>query len=369
MITHAKKIDRMPERTWSWLKVNTADIFLYAPEDKKEESVLIQASDKIEVRKDFTGVTFKTDPSKHLMNEEIESFIEQNSNIRYYIRIPKNHKEEEPIRITLEITDEYNVIGEDIVIEAEENSESTIIVEYRSKGKEEGYHSGRTRVLVHEKACLKLVRAQLFHDEVKHNDILGAQVQKEGKLTMIQAEMGSSGSTAGWNVLLSGEESEVNLDLVYVGEKEKKLDFTSRIEYQAAKTNGQVRARGVLLGKSKKILRDTLDFVSGSKGAKGREEEDVLMLSKNVRNISVPLLFCGEDDVQGEHAASSGRPSDSTLFYLMSRGLSEAEAKKLLAESKFAAILEEMKEEALKEEILSYLRVAIEEGGYMSEGF
>lgn len=367
MITHAKKIDRMPERTWSWLKVNTADILLYAADDKKEESVFIQASDQIEIRKDFTGVTRKTDPSKHLMNEDIKSFIEQNSNIRYSIRIPKNHKEEEPIRIIFEITKENNVIAEDIVIEAEENSKSTVIIQYRSKEGEEGYHSGRTRVYVDEKACLKLVRAQLFQDEVKHNDILGAQVQREGKLKIIQAEMGSSGSTAGLNILLSGEEGEVNLDFVYLGEKEKKLDFTSRIEYLAARTNGQVRARGVLLGKSKKVLRDTLDFVSGSKGAKGREEEDVLMLSKDVRNISVPLLFCGEDDVQGEHAASSGRPSESTLFYLMSRGLSEADARKLLAESKFAAILEEMQEDALKDEILSYLRAAIEEGGYKGE--
>ncbi len=367
MITQAKKIERMPERTWSWLKVNTADIFLYAPEEKREESVIIQASDKIEIRKELTHIKRKTDPTKHLMNEEIEDFIEQNSNIRYTIRIPKNHKEEEPIRIIFEITKENNVIGEDIVIEAEENSESTVMIQYRSKEGEEGYHSGRTRVYVDEKACLKLVRAQLFKDEVKHNDIFGAQVQKEGNLTIIQAEMGSSGSTAGLNILMSGEESKVNLDLVYLGEKEKKLDFTSRIEYQAAKTNGQVRARGVLLGKSKKVLRDTLDFVSGSKGAKGREEEDVLMLSKDVRNISVPLLFCGEDDVQGEHAASSGRPSESTLFYLMSRGLSEADAKKLLAESKFAAVLEEMMDEALKEEILSYLRTAIEEGGSKRE--
>lgn len=367
MITQTNKIDRMPEKTWSWLKVNSADIFLYASDDKKEEAAEIIASDKIEIRKDLTGIAFDVDPSKHLMNQEIEEFIEKNSNACYFIKIPKNHKEEEPIRITLELNDTSNVIGEDIVIEAEEGSESTVIVQYRSKGEVQGFHSGRTRVLVHEKACLKIVKTQLFKEDVKNNDIFGAKVEKEGKLSVLQAEMGSNGSTAGWNILLSGEESEADLELLYLGDKEKKLDFTSRLEYQAPKTGGQVRVRGVLLGKSKKILRDTLDFISGSKGATGREEEEVLMLSKNVRNISVPLLFCQEDDVQAEHAASSGRPNEETLFYLMSRGLSEADAKKLLAESKFATILDGIGDDDLREEILTCLRTAIEEGGHDGE--
>ncbi len=78
-------------------------------------------------------------------------------------------------------------------------------------------------------------------------------------------------------------------------------------------------------------------------------------------------MFCGEDDVQGEHAASSGRPDESTLFYLMSRGLSEADAKKLLAESKFAALLDGIGNTTLQEEILSVLRTSIEEGGRESE--
>lgn len=364
MITQKSKVDRMPVKTWSWLKVNTAELNLFSTEDKQQKDVQITASKEIEIRKDFTNVTLESDASKDLMNEEIQNFIENNSNIRYYIGIPENHKEEAPIKITFEFDETTKVIGEDIVIEAGAQSESSIIIQYVSKDDGACYHSGRTRVLVHENATLKLIKTQLLNDETKHNDILGATVEREGELSIIQAEMGSSGSTAGWNVLLVGEQSKANLDVLYVGEQEKKLDFTSRVELRSPRTSSNVRARGVLLGKSKKVFRDTLDFISGSSGAKGREEEEVLMLSKEARNISVPLLFCGEDDVQGEHAASSGRPNESTLFYIMSRGLSEEDAKKLLAESKFAAVLDALSDEMLKEEILSFLRAAIEKGGH-----
>ncbi|WP_099469396.1 SufD family Fe-S cluster assembly protein [Konateibacter massiliensis] len=357
------EIERMQVKTWSWLKVNTANLGLYADEEKGLKDVSIEASDAIEISHDISGAAFPKDASKEFMNEEMEKFLEENRNVCYYIRIPDHHKEKEPIRITFEFDKNTNVFAEDLVIEAGEQSESSILIQYVSKDGSEGYHSGRTRVLVQQNASLKLMKTQLLNDNTEHNDIFGGTVAENGKLSVLQAEMGSKGAVASWNVLLLGEQSEADVDVVYVGEKEKKLDFSSRVEFQAPKSVSNVRVRGVLLGHSKKIFRDTLDFISGSRGAKGREEEEVLMLSKNARNISVPLMFCGEDDVQGEHAASSGRPDESTLFYLMSRGLSEADSKKLLAESKFAAILDNLSDDALREEILERLRTSIEEGG------
>lgn len=368
MLTQNYQIQRMPERTWSWLKVNTADLSLASSTHTTKESVSIQASKQIEIKKDVSLVAFTTDPSKHLLNEEVEEFIDKNSTVKYGIKIPKNHKEAEPIIIKISFSKENPVINEDIVIKAEKGSECTIFLQYDDSVVKEGYHNGRTRVLVEEDAIVKFVKVQLFQDGIIHNDIFGAEVRQNGKLHVLQAEMGSFGATAGWNIVLLGEESTADLDILYLGEKEKKLDFTSRIELRGQKTNSQVRIRGILLGKSKKVFRDTLDFVSGSKGAKAREEEDVLMLHKDVRNISVPLLFCGEDDIIGEHAASSGRPNESTLFYLMSRGLSEADAKVLLAESKFAAILDGIEDEALKQEILGYVRASIEAGGQGDAG-
>lgn len=363
MLTQTNQIERMPEKTWSWLKVNTAELNLYATKEKQFKNMTVKAGKEIEIRQDLKGITLQKDASTEFMNKEMQQFIEENNNVCYYIKIPKNHKEKEPIEITLLLDEDNTVLTEDIVIEAEEKSESTIIFKYASKDKGEYYHSGRTRIIVQEGASLKVMKAQLFNDDTKHSDVLGATVEKDGYLSILQAEMGSSGANASWNILLCDEASTADVDVLYVGAQEKKLDFASRIEFQAPKSNSNVRIRGILLGKSKKIFRDTMDFISGSSGSKGREEEEVLMLSKDVRNISVPLLFCGEDDVQGEHAASSGRPNESVLFYLMSRGLSEADAKKLLAESKFSALLDILPKEELREEILTFLRASIEQGG------
>ncbi len=364
MITQVNRVDRMQEKTWSWLDVNTAQLHLYAQDEKREKGIRVEAPDGIEIIQDFSEVSFPKAAEGFLTDQNSNRFFEEHSKLRYYIRIPEQYRGEAPVRIIFEAEEEGCVIDEDIVIEAQEKSEASVIFQYRSKNENVCFHSGRTRVLVRENASLKLVKVQLFNDGTAHHDTVQGIVEKKGSLSLVQAEMGSAGAAAGWNVLLAGEESQADLDILYLGEKEKKLDFTSRVELRGQKTGSRVRAKGILLGKSKKIFRDTLDFISGAKGAAGREEEDVLMLADTVRNISVPLLFCGEDDVQGEHAATSGRPNESILFYLMSRGLSDADARMLLAESKFAAALDKMDDKALKEEIVTFLRKSIERDGY-----
>ena len=84
------------------------------------------------------------------------------------------------------------------------------------------------------------------------------------------------------------------------------------------------------MGTSRKYFRGTIDFLRGGKKAVGNEEDTCLLLNKGVHSISVPLLLCKEDDVVGNHAASSGQVDPDMLFYLMSRGLSEDEARAML---------------------------------------
>ena len=47
-----------------------------------------------------------------------------------------------------------------------------------------------------------------------------------------------------------------------------------------------------------------------------REKEEVLLLDKEVRNRSVPLMLSAEDEIEGHHAVSAGRLDEAKLFYL-----------------------------------------------------
>lgn len=81
----------------------------------------------------------------------------------------------------------------------------------------------------------------------------------------------------------------------------------------------------------RKYLEESI-LKRGSSKSEGNEGEFAILLDKTVKADSIPTLFCDEDDVIGAHSASIGKVDESKLFYLMSRGLTESRAKKLIVE-------------------------------------
>lgn len=83
--------------------------------------------------------------------------------------------------------------------------------------------------------------------------------------------------------------------------------------------------------------------------------EDVLILGEDAINQTVPLILCAEEDVEGNHGASIGRPADEVLFYLASRGLSEEDACNLLARAKLEALCNQIGEQKIAEQAENWL--------------
>ena len=63
------------------------------------------------------------------------------------------------------------------------------------------------------------------------------------------------------------------------------------------------------------------------------------------------MLLCSEEDVVGNHSTASGKVSDKTLFYIMSRGISKKEAEKLIVKSNFNKLLNMIKDDEIKDKI------------------
>ena len=137
-------------------------------------------------------------------------------------------------------------------------------------------------------------------------------------------------------------------------------------EHIGKKTVSSMNAGGVLRDKAHKLFRGTIDFPLGSSGAKGDENEDVLILGEDVINQTVPLILCAEENVEGTHGASIGRPSDDVLFYLASRGLDEEEACNLMARAKLDALCSKIGDEELETLAKSCLEDVT---GYANEKF
>lgn len=114
------------------------------------------------------------------------------------------------------------------------------------------------------------------------------------------------------------------------------LDFNDVSVHTGRDTLCEMAHRRCADRQRRKILRGTVDFQRGAKRGVGHESEDVLLFSPNARNRTAPLILCGEEEVEGQHAASVGRLDENKLYYLRSRGLSEAQARRLMVDARFA---------------------------------
>ncbi|KPU43168.1 FeS cluster assembly protein SufB [Oxobacter pfennigii] len=359
------KMKRMPVRTWNRSRVNDAEVVLISPEGIWDAGVAgVCTVGQVVIQQNFERLEFEEEDAANLfITDEMRSFIEDHGSRRYFIRIPKGCAEKKPVILTFNMDGENPILVDDIIIDAEEGSSASVILNYESKSNKPVYHYGRTRVIARPDSKVKLIKVQMLDGKAGHTDAIEGIVEAGAQLDVIIAEMGGACPVSSCNLILKEEGAAANLDVIYLGNGERSLDMSYRVEHRGRKTVSKICGKGILMDKSKKVLRDTLDFVSGASGSKGREEESVLMLGPEVKNISVPLLLCGEDDVEGEHAATSGRPDDSILFYLMSRGISEAEAKKLLAQAAFSSIVEKIPDYFIQDKILYTVSNSIEGGG------
>lgn len=149
---------------------------------------------------------------------------------------------------------------------------------------------------------------------------------------------------------------------VYAAGDTQALDYFYHADHLGEETESDIEVKGALAGRSKKVFRSTIDFKRGCSGAVGSEGDYVIQLDPATKNISLPLLLCTEDNVSGNHASSAGQIDEGTVYYLMSRGLTKEEARRIVVESLIRPLIDRM-DESLREETLAAVREKLDEHG------
>ncbi|MBR3257538.1 MAG: SufD family Fe-S cluster assembly protein [Eggerthellaceae bacterium] len=155
------------------------------------------------------------------------------------------------------------------------------------------------------------------------------ELAEGARITLSQTELGASRTFAGVAAELAGDAADAEFDLRYLGRGDAQLDFNYALRQTGRDTHVNLVANGILADEARKTLRDTIDLVHGCSGSVGAETETVLLLGERTSNISLPVILCDEDDVQGTHGATIGHVNADQLDYLASRGLDEAEIEAL----------------------------------------
>lgn len=350
-------VNSLPAPTWFRLGINDAGIGETIPEIRPYQGKSLSAE-----KPEGVEIFFSPLPAPELktgMGDEVRDFSEDNRSCGVTVRIPDGVKAERPVFLSYRVDEKNPSVVDVNTVVAGEGSEITVVMSYASDGDFRGFHGGLTRLYAAKNAVIRLIQVQMLGDGCLHYDDVGAVCAENAEINVVQAELGGRSAAAGCRAQLDGRASRLNLDTIYFGDRGREIDINYVAEHTGVKSRSEIHASGALLDESRKTFRGTIDFVRGSKRAVGHESEYTLLFSPKVVNRSAPLILCAEEDVEGQHAASAGKIDSGRLFYLMSRGLSELEAKKLLIEAQFQPVAEKIPDPALRDAIAEYVKVRL----------
>ena len=226
----------------------------------------------------------------------------------------------EPITVHVDaVSGSTAIAGLDVVVEAD--ASARIIVHADAAKPGSGMAGTVVRVFAAAGSHVFIESLQTMADGYTHVDSVGIVEEEGARVDVTQIVLGAAASYTGFACHLAGDESSCRVDTRYLGHGAHVVDFNYLMRQYGRATTCQLDAQGVLLDSSVKTLRGTIDLVHGCKGSVGTEHETVLIASDDVRNKTIPIILCDEDDVQGSHGATIGHVNPEQLEYLTSRGL------------------------------------------------
>ena len=214
------------------------------------------------------------------------------------------------------------------VITAKANSSSTVILE--SSGP--ATLGENVEIVVEDGAKLTVVSLQEWSNDSSQLSSHFATVGRDAFLKHIVVSLSGAVVRLNPSVHLAGEGSDAELYGLYFADAGQHFEQRVYLHHLGANTKGRVNYKGALQGVGARTVwvGDVLIGPDAS-GTDSYEQNRNLVLTEGTRADSIPNLEIETGDILGAgHASATGRFDDEQLFYLQSRGISEAEARRLV---------------------------------------
>ncbi|MBI2774065.1 MAG: SufD family Fe-S cluster assembly protein [Chloroflexi bacterium] len=187
-------------------------------------------------------------------------------------------------------------------------------------------HSAVVEIIVKEGADVRYTTIQNWSHNVYNLVTKRSVVQKDGRMTWIDANLGSKVTMKYPSVYLVGERAHGEvLSVAFAGDAQTQ-DAGAKMVHAAPNTTSIITSKGISRGTGKQNYRGLVKIYPGAHGAKSTVRCDALMLDDTAQSQTFPVMEVEEDDVTIGHEASVSKVGEEQLFYLMSRGLSENDA-------------------------------------------
>ncbi len=272
-----------------------------------------------------------------------------------FVRVPRGVKLEEPIRLLTSASGAraFRAVRNLIVIE---EGASAIIVE-ESRGAQQGgrdWLNEVTELFAAPDSHVRYMPLQHLGREVIAHRTVRARLESQAHLLTVIASFGGESYKADLGVSLEGAGAESKMVGLCFGDGKNRADHHTVQNHVAGHTLSDIDFRVVLGGKARSAYTGLIRIAQEAPYCEAFQENRNLLLSEQCRAESIPELEILTDEVRCKHGATVGPIDQDQLFYLASRGLTPAEATRMVVTGFLEATLRHLPEgvaDSLREEM------------------
>jgi len=191
-------------------------------------------------------------------------------------------------------------------------------------------HAGAVELFVGEGATLRYSTIENWSRNMYNLNTKRAIVEKDGKIEWVSGSFGSKVSMLYPASILVGENASSEFTGISFAGEGQNLDTGAQVVHAAPHTTSTVNTKSISKSGGVAIYRGLVEIKENAIGAKNSTSCESLMLDNKSRSDTIPTIKIENNDIDIGHEAKIGRISDSVIFYLMSRGISEQEAKEMV---------------------------------------
>ncbi len=203
-------------------------------------------------------------------------------------------------------------------------------------------HSAVVEIVVKRGGRCRYTTIQNWSNNVYNLVTKRAVAHEDATMEWVDGNLGSKVTMKYPAIWLMGERAHGEVLSIAFGGKGQHQDAGGKVVHVAPRTSSVITSKSISKDGGRAGYRGLLQVAKGAVGSKSKVVCDALILDEESRSDTYPYIQVDENDVELGHEATVSKIGEEQLFYLMSRGLSEAEASAMIVSGFVEPITKEL---------------------------
>lgn len=230
-----------------------------------------------------------------------------------------------------------------------DNTECTVVERHNGQG---AYWTNMaTEITVGANSKLHHIRINQDSEDGVQTNMAHVTLERDAVYDGFSMNVGGKLTRHDIHAVINGPNAECSLNGLNLLGGAQHGDTTILIEHAAPHCRSNQFYRSILDGRSRCVFQGKVHVHQIAQKTDGYQLSNALILSEAAEMDTKPELEIYADDVKCSHGATTGTLDGEPLFYLRTRGLSEAQAKMLLMQAFLGEVTDKITDETLREEM------------------